>query len=805
MKAVIMAGGKGTRLRPLTSHTPKPMVSILNKPCMEYSIELLKKYGITEIAITVQYMPEVIRNYFGDGSNFGVSIHYFEESIPLGTAGSVKNAEIFLDEPFVVISGDALTDFNLAEAIRFHEEKESLATVVLTKIDTPLDYGVVMINDQGEVIRFLEKPSWSEVFSDTVNTGIYIFEPQIFKDIEKEVECDFSKDIFPLLLKERKPLYGYVASGYWSDIGTIDMYRQAQFDILDGVVKVSVKGTEILPKVFVESSVHIQPQVHIEGPAYIGEGCTILDGARIGPYSIIGKNNSLQQGVSLQQTILWENNFIDTKAELNGATICGHNHIGECATIFEGAVIGDRCKIGSKAFIKQGVKIWPRKEVEENTTVHTSLIWGVKLSKRLFGNQGIRGIANVEITPDFSSQLAAAYGSVFRSGAKVSLSSCSHPYAKLIKQSFTAGLQSAGIDTIDFGLTISPVNRYGVKGMGYDGGIHIVIEEPVKDRRVLIQFFDEHGIHIDHSLERKIENAYWQEDFVRSHSDAIGSYTYFPQIEDMYIEGLLGQIHLDVIRRDRFKVVIEYEHKNLNKLIVPMMDRLGCKVISVSSEETRNIRDISDLVKRNGADFGITMDNNAQDFTLVTDQGRVVDKDLLLGLQLLINCHNRDQFVLGIPISAPTILEKMARDLHGRVVRTRETPRAMMEVAKQDRFHPMFDALYTLSKLMEYLALRHSTLSEMCAMIPHFHMVRRAVFCPWTEKGKVMRLMMEEMKGKDVELLDGIKMYDSQGWVLILPDIETPTFKVITQAVTEEVAKTLAHSYAERIKLFQAN
>ncbi|GAB7387638.1 mannose-1-phosphate guanyltransferase [Bacillaceae bacterium] len=803
MKAVIMAGGKGTRLRPLTSNTPKPMVPLLNKPCMEYSIELLKKYGITEIAVTLQYLPHVIKNYFGDGSEFGVRIEYFEETVPLGTAGSVKNAEDFLGERFIVISGDALTDFHLDEAIRYHEEKGALATLVMKKVDHPLEYGVVMTNDNGEVVRFLEKPSWSEVFSDTVNTGIYIFEPEIFAYYEKGIEYDFSKDLFPLLLKEKKPLYGYTAKGYWSDIGNLQMYRQTQFDMLDGRVNVAIQGTEILPRVFVENPVKIDPQVKIEGPAFIGENCTIAEGVKIGAYSVIGRNNVLQKEVLLQKTILWENNFIDKKAELYGATVCAHSQIGECATLFEGAVLGDRCKVGAKAFIKQGVKVWPQKEIEENSTVHTSLVWGVKLAKSRFGNQGIRGVANVEITPDFASQLAAAYGYIMRPGANVALSSCSHPFARLIKQSLMTGLHSAGIDTTDFGTMISAATRYGVKAMGHDGGIHVLMEEPLGDKGVLIEFYDQDGIPVHPSFARKIENAFWQEDYVRTNSEMIGSNKFFPQMEDAYIEGIMKEIRLDAIRRDRFKVVMEYDYKNLNKFVIPIMDRLGCKVISVSSEDTRKIGDLIQLVKRNRADLGITMDKNGQEFTFITEKGNLIEKDLLFGLQLLINCHNRENYVLGVPVSAPSVLERMAKDLNGKVVRTKETPRAMMEVAKEERFHPMFDALYTLVKVMEYMALRHTTLSEMCESIPNFHIVRKAVFCPWTEKGKVMRLIMEEMKGKDVELLDGIKVYDSQGWVLILPDMEGPSFKVITQAASEEVAVSLADAYAQRIKFFQ--
>lgn len=803
MKAVIMAGGKGTRLRPLTSNTPKPMVPLLNKPCMEYSIELLKKYGITEIAVTVQYMPEVIKNYFGDGSDYGVHIRYFEESIPLGTAGSVKNAEEFLTETFIVISGDALTDYNLAEAIHFHEQKKAIATLVLTQVDSPLEYGVVMTDDEGRIKRFLEKPSWSEVFSDTVNTGIYIFEPEIFSYYEKGVEFDFSKDLFPLFLQEQRPLYGFVARGYWSDIGNLAMYRQTQFDMLDGLVDVMLRGKEVAPKVFVERWVDIQSNVKITGPAYIGENSALISGSMIGPYTVMGKRNVINRGSVLQKTILWEGNYIEQQVEAQGVTVCNHTKIGQCSSFFEGAVIGDKCKIGAKSFVKEGVKIWPRKIIDEGSTVHSSLIWGEKQSNRLFTDQGIQGIANVDITPDFMSQLGAAYGSVVHSGANISLSSCSHPFANLMKQALMAGLISAGIDIIDFGATMAPVARYGVQQLGITGGVHIVMEEPLVLNRMFIEFYDQDGIYLGPELQRKIENAFWQEDFRRSPCEAIGMNHLYPQVVDQYIEGLYQAIQAEKVKEKQFKVVVEHHSSPIQHIILSILNRLSCKVISISREEQQDHLELIRYVKQNQADIGISMDKNGQDFHLITEQGKIIERNMLYAFQLLIHDQEKQRFVLGIPNSAPSVLDHLATELEVTVIRTKENPRSMMEVTKGASFHPMFDALYTLVKTMEYMSIRDTCLSEVDAMVPHFHIVNEAVFCPWTEKGKVMRLMMEEMKGKEIELLDGIKLYSNQGWVLILPDQEKPSFRVISQAASTEVASILAQTFAERIRKFQ--
>ncbi len=221
MKAVIMAGGEGTRLRPVTCGIPKPMVPVLNKPVMEYTLELLKEHNITEVAATLAYFPAVITDYFGDGGDFGIKLKYYIEHTPLGTGGSVKNAEDFLSDTFIIISGDALTDIDLERAVKFHREKSSKATLVLKRVSVPLEYGVVITDENGKITSFMEKPSWGEVFSDTINTGIYILEPEVLDYYKKGDNFDFSKDLFPKLLNDNIPMYGYVTKDYWNDIGDL--------------------------------------------------------------------------------------------------------------------------------------------------------------------------------------------------------------------------------------------------------------------------------------------------------------------------------------------------------------------------------------------------------------------------------------------------------------------------------------------------------------------------------------------------------------------------------------------------------
>src|SRR5947209_10272373 len=225
MKAVIMAGGEGTRLRPLTSNSPKPMMPLANRPMMEHIVRLLKEHGFDEIVVTLAFLPQAIRTYFGDGSEFGVRMVYATEETPLGTAGSVLNARQELTERFLVISGDVLTDFDLSDIVRFHDENKAMATIGLKAMDNPLEFGIVITRDDGTIERFLEKPTWGQVFSDTINTGIYVLEPEVFDFIAEGQSVDFSSDVFPAILAKDLPLLGHVVDGYWEDVGTLEAYR----------------------------------------------------------------------------------------------------------------------------------------------------------------------------------------------------------------------------------------------------------------------------------------------------------------------------------------------------------------------------------------------------------------------------------------------------------------------------------------------------------------------------------------------------------------------------------------------------
>lgn len=373
MKAVIMAGGKGTRLQPLTSNQPKPMIPIVNTPCMEHIVRLLKRYGFEDILVTLEFMPEVIREYFGDGSEWGVKMSYSVEEEPLGTAGSVKYVEDRLTERFVVVSGDALTDVDLEKAVALHEERGAEVTLVLKKVDDPSEFGIVVVEDDGRVSDFLEKPDEDEVFSYTANTGIYIVEPDALRDVPEGKEYDWSKEQFPKMLEEGRPIYGYVMDGYWEDIGNIEQYMGAQRDVLDGKVRgVRPPGKEVRKGVYVGDGADVNEE-HLEGPVVLGNGVSVASGTRVGPYSVLAPNVSVGAGASIKESTVAEGTSIGEGAGLDGALVGRSCTVGDYARLLEGSALGDEVEVGQGATVASGVSVYPKQSIERGAAVTEDL------------------------------------------------------------------------------------------------------------------------------------------------------------------------------------------------------------------------------------------------------------------------------------------------------------------------------------------------------------------------------------------------------------------------------------------------
>lgn len=815
LKVVIMAGGEGTRLRPLTCNIPKPMVPIMNKPIMQHIIELLKKTNLTDIAVTLQYMPEIIKSYFGNGEQFGVSMRYYVEQLPLGTAGSVKNAQEFLDDTFVVISGDALTDINLNEAIEFHKNKKSIATLVLTRVKVPLEYGVVVTENDGRISRFLEKPSWGEVFSDTVNTGIYILEPEILEMIKKDEVFDFSKHLFPYILKNKMPIYGYITDSYWCDIGDLKAYFQSHIDIFEKKVNIDIEGVRNEGKIWFGEDCEIHPESQINGPAVIGRNVKVKKGTIIDSFSVVGDNTIFEEASYVKRSIIWKNSYIGENVRLSGTIISNKVHVMKGCIINENSIIGSNTVIKEHAIIGNNIKIWPNKTIDKGTEVNTNLVWGNIYSKSLFGTRGIKGQINLEITPEFASKLAGGFGATFKKGSKVGISHDGKTSSQMLFYSMTAGLLSAGIEVYSFERMILPMTRNAVKFYRLNGGIHIAsfIEG---NGSLQVDFLDSLGANISKSLERSIENIFIREDFSRCDAEDIKKVISISNFNSFYIRNILNNVKSKSIN---LKVLINCESEFIQDIVKTIIAELGCKVECtklnvLGSKKNLNygtyeeISYLSNYVRVSGCDLGVYIDNNCERLHLIDDKGKVINHDLFLAITTLILFKKYKGSTAVIPISASNVMEKIAQKYNGKILRTKTSVQDIMknlisnssQEVIEEQFAYYFDAISSLVNILDFLETNKLKLSDLVDTIPEFHMNRKVVDCSWDMKGKVIRSISEEKDARAKEMVEGVKIHKDNGWVLILPDAEEPVCSVIGEAVNEEFAEELTDFYVKRIK-----
>lgn len=809
MKAIIMAGGEGTRLRPLTCNIPKPMMPIMDKPVMEYTVELLKKNGITDIGVTLQYLPDEITSYFGDGKDFGVNMRYFIEETPLGTAGSVKNAEAFLDDTFIVISGDALTDIDLSKAIAYHKKKQSIATLVLKEVPVPLEFGVVVTDNNGKVTGFLEKPSWSEVFSDKVNTGIYILEPKIFSYFEKEQKFDFSNDLFPILLNDEKPMFGYVAEGYWCDIGNIEQYIRCHFDILKFLVKVSIKGEKYKDGIWVGGNCEISPNAIISTPVYIGRGSKVYDGAQIGPYTILGKNNIISNNATIKRSIIFDNCYVGDNAQVRGAVICKKVQLESKVSVFEEAAIGDDTLIREKALVKPGIKIWPNKVIEASTVVKENVIWGGKFSKSLFGKKGISGEVNVDITPEFVSRLGSAYGSILKPDSKVAIACSDNGAAQMFKYSLATGLLSMGIEVLDLKRMPRALTRQASMFFGAQAGIHVSIDSDDAEK-VGIVFMDKNGLDIDKNVQRKIENSFVREDFRRVKTDTFKQINHIYDGLEYYTRQLINELGVHKIRSQKYKVVLCIKNRMLLNIAQDILQELRVNVKIY--DEFNDILGLKKEVIESNASLGVRIDDECEQGILIDEKGNVIKDDLFDAINALVMLKSTNIKTLVVPVTASSTMEQIAEMCGCKFIRTKTSQKAIVDtylknensLTRREVVKSYLMSLDTISVCMltlNLMAASNLPLSSILTQIPRYHISKKEVKCPWNMKGKVMRNLIEENDSKSVDLIEGVKLNFDEGWALVLPDAEEPLCRVYAESKNSDELKRLTDNLLSRIEI----
>jgi mannose-1-phosphate guanylyltransferase/phosphomannomutase len=815
MKAVVMAGGEGTRLRPLTSNQPKPMVPIVGKPCMEHILELLKRHGLEDVIVTVAFLPQAIRSYFGDGESLGLEIEYSVEESPLGTAGSVRLASGRLDETFLVISGDALCDVDLGELVRFHQERHAAVTIGLKSVDNPLEFGIVVTDEEGKIERFLEKPSWSQVFSDTINTGIYVLEPEVLRHVPDDRPYDFSKELFPLLLEMGRPMYGYVFDDYWQDIGNLDQFRQANFDALDEHVSLNVEGIRLRGNVWLGEGVEVDDLAAIEGPAFLGNYCRVAADASVGPYSVLGASVTLLERARTERSVIDAATHVGRSARMVGAVVGRACDIRSHADVQEGAAIGDEVSLGAQSVVMPGVRIYPYKEVETGAQIHESLIWESRASSNLFGKEGVTGLVNVDLTPETGVRLAAALGTALKRGARVVASRESPAACRMIKRAMISGLNSTGVDVADLRVLPAAVSRHLLKTESYDAGFHVGVSHA--DPELLqIRFYEQPGIQLTSGLQKEIEKHYSRLELRRAAFTAVGAVTYPARVRESYAHDLVSSLDVEAIRARAYRIVVDYGYSATSFVLPLVLGPLGVEAVSAhgfsadTSSTGGSVREsvgqAKRLVSAIGADLGIVFDRAGERLFLIDEQAREIPVEQTLLLFLRLMSSNGRSGKLAFPITVTSQVEQMVEGSGLEVIRTPSSLAELTRAAAEDdvifagavgggyvfpEFIPAYDAVASLCKLLELLAPVRKPLSELVSELPATTLVHRQIACPWSLKGTVMRVLTERLRDRDVDLLDGIKVFDERGWAQVLPDPDEPLVHVYAEGRTEEESMEL--------------
>jgi mannose-1-phosphate guanylyltransferase / phosphomannomutase len=793
---------------------------------MEHVLVLLREHGITEAVATVQFLASVIRTYFGDGSDLDISLAYATESEPLGTAGSVKNAEPLLDEAFLVISGDHVTDLDLSAAMAFHRARGAAATIILRHVENPLEFGIVIVDDDGRIERFLEKPGWGEVFSDTINTGIYVLEPEVLQYVPPGEEFDFAKDLFPLLLDKGLPLYGFAADGYWADVGDLDAYLEAHRDILDRKVRIRPSGFELQDGVWLGEGAEIDPEAKVEGPAFVGDNSRVEAGATVRDHSVLGKSVVVKAGAFVHRAVVHDNAYVGSTASLRGCVLGKNADVKHGARLEEGVVVSDECYVGEGAVLSPRVKVYPFKTVEPGALVTQSIVWETRGARALFGERGLAGLVNIDVTPEQALRVALAYGGTLPKKSVVAAARDPTKTARVIKRTMVAGLNAAGVDCHDLELVPAPVARFYARAQRAVGGF-AVRTAPADPQSVEIVFFDERGIDIDAGTQRKLERAYFRDDLRRAFHYEIGELTFPARGREYYLQGLLDAVDAEAIRKRAPKIVIDYAWGAAVLTGPVVCGRIGADVLAANSvlDEERatltreqvdeRLSQVSALVRSTGSDLGVMIDSTGELLRLVDGTGRVVGLDSALLAYVDLVTEATPGASVAVPVTVTRAVDEVVRGRGGDVVWTKVTTAALSAASEEygvtlggaegggyifPEFLPAYDAVMSLVKLLELLARTDRRLEDVVDGLPPSHVVRIDVATPWEAKGTVMRRLVESPGGDRLITTDGVKTYRGRDWALMIPHPQEPVIRVWAEGENEEASRALVTEFAERVE-----
>ncbi len=822
MKAIVMAGGEGTRLRPLTCGVPKPMVTLLDKPILEYTVELLARHGIRDMAFTLMYKPSVIIDYFKDYAD--ANIEYFIEDEPLGTAGSVKNAsgfvtgspkseafrgdvtgsqksEVFRGDvmgspkseafrgddsgTFIIISGDALCDIDLTDALRYHRNSGAAATIVLKKMGSPLDYGVVISGGDGSVERFVEKPGWEDVFSDTINTGLYILEQEVLDLIPEARQFDFAKDLFPLMLEREIPMVGYLAKGYWCDVGNIESYVKAHEDILKGAVDVHIKGT-CAAGIYVGEGADISSSSLIQAPCYIGEGAFIGEGASIGAYSSIGSGVRIGSRSNIKRSVVHEGARIGRNTKLSSCVIGRGSTLGERCSVYEGGVVGDRCTLAGDNIVSPHVKIWPEKWLSAGISANENIVWGFGERAGFLGKNGFVGDIGADITP---LRLGRIFGAAaeYMSGKSVAVSSDGTAFGDAVMKQAVGVFTQSGVDVYTLRGALKPVCAQVAALLGAGLCVSVKSQKRIK---LYADLFEPDIFILSKETRKKIEGKYFaQGENLADRS--CGKETHVGAAETLYINTVYNSIDTASIKNTSLGILVR-GGKEVDAFAARVFKECGLKV--VRQQEDLAVP-VADLLKDEDLDFAVRISRNATFGSLYLPDGRVLGEGDFETIAYYLIFSDVDNSSVKLPSGVSRSVSSMA-DIMGMKYSYVSEQEALRSISRDNR-RMLFDGVFAVCRLAEHIARTGISLDEIAAMIEPEHRRVREISCGWDDIGRVIKTVYQQGGAHAAE---GLRLDEENGYGYICPHSTHPKIIVRTEGFTEEYAEELCEKYTDMVR-----
>lgn len=760
MKAVILAGGEGSRLRPLTLGRPKPMTPLFGKPVLGHLLDLLRRHGVKEAAITLGYLPNMVMDYFGDGSGWGMELKYFVEDMPLGTAGSVRQCLEFMgQEDFLVLSGDGVCDLDLTAFLEKHKKSGAAASLALSRREQPLDYGLVRVDRENRITGFVEKPGWGQVDTERVNTGVYALSPKCFELLPAAIPQDFGRDMFPALLEMGEDLRGWTLPGYWQDMGDCGAYLECVKDALAGRVTLDLEtGRAEAPA-----------GVEVKEPCWIGRRVSLAPGAVIGPYTAVGEGSTVETGAVVERSVLL-GGHVGEGAEVTGAILCKSARLHRRSMLSPGAVLGEGASVGAEAIVAPGVKLWPGRKVPEGGKATASQVTaGGSVPPKFSGSGALMGILGEEMTPELLLNL----GSLLGEKGQVGLGWAGGDGAGMLARAALSGINAAGGQAL---VHDGPCPSAGAwVGRYYKLPVNLFLWQDGDN--IQARLYGPEGLPLSREEQRKLEGALLRGEGSRVPAARVGKAETLVGVRTGYPREAATAARSSVMPMG--SLAVQVERGEVNDLLAAALEALGCRVSRGSGRGRATF----------SADWG------GFRITAWDEEGRAIGPDRLMVLLTRLEME-RGKGRIALPAWAPTAAERVAADFGGKVLRLGRDGEEAMALWKSSPW--LWDGIFAACRICERMGQAGESLAALDAGLPRFATVRGEVSLH-SGRGKVMEAALSAHPEARREG-EGVRLPADAGWIYVVPMAGRRALRVIAEAVDMEAAGELCDLCSRELK-----